>query len=294
MTISNAAAASLAGKAPPARLAEVATLAAAALFLLGVALAGIQLVAERRTRSVLAEQNNRISGAERLLSALKDVETGERGFVLTGRRGVPRAVPWPASRRPRPASWRRLSGSGRSGGGPTAGAGRRRSRRSPSPVGRDSRRDPGRCGRARDAGASGRRQGRPWTAVRARVARDPGDRARDRVATGCDRAEAPLARTWMLRPGRNGRDGARLRRHRAAWLAAAAAGPSGTAAVAAGRGAGQRPDRPGFPRRRHAAAPRQPRPVGDERAGAGRRCRAQPVGRDAGHPGRRWSRGCAR
>ncbi len=69
----------------PVRIAELATLAAGALFLLGVALAGIQLFAERRTRNILAEQNNRIVGAERLLSALKDIETGERGYVVTGR-----------------------------------------------------------------------------------------------------------------------------------------------------------------------------------------------------------------
>ena len=63
---------------------EMKTIAAGLLFVLGlVAIAGY-VVAERRLAASVAAENARIVSATRLLSALKDVETGERGFIVTG------------------------------------------------------------------------------------------------------------------------------------------------------------------------------------------------------------------
>ncbi len=69
---------------PGVRRVERATLVAGLLFLSGVALAAGELVAESHTRTQLALTNSRIVGTERLVSAMKDVETGERGYVITG------------------------------------------------------------------------------------------------------------------------------------------------------------------------------------------------------------------
>ena len=68
---------------------ETATLVAGGLFTVGIVAGGLQLVAEYGARAQLATDNGRIAAAERLLSALKDVETGERGFVITGQGRVP-------------------------------------------------------------------------------------------------------------------------------------------------------------------------------------------------------------
>ncbi len=56
----------------------------AALFVVGIAAAVAYVVSEQDMRARLSLDNDRIVATERLLSALKDVETGERGFVITG------------------------------------------------------------------------------------------------------------------------------------------------------------------------------------------------------------------
>ena len=67
------------------RRIERAALVSGLLFLLGLVLATVQFAADYRLRGLTDAQTGRIASAERLLSALKDVETGERGFVITGR-----------------------------------------------------------------------------------------------------------------------------------------------------------------------------------------------------------------
>jgi PAS domain S-box-containing protein len=57
---------------------------AAVLFLAGAIAGGMYLRVNATLRDFVAQGNARIVTAERLLSALKDVETGERGFVITG------------------------------------------------------------------------------------------------------------------------------------------------------------------------------------------------------------------
>ena len=59
-------------------------LVAIGLLIAGLAAGGLYIVQEQRLRSETLADNVRIIGAERLLSALKDVETGERGYVITG------------------------------------------------------------------------------------------------------------------------------------------------------------------------------------------------------------------
>ncbi len=54
------------------------------LLVLGLSAAAWSLAISRQTRQVVADQNTATVTAERLLSQMKDLETGERGFVLTG------------------------------------------------------------------------------------------------------------------------------------------------------------------------------------------------------------------
>ncbi len=54
------------------------------LLVLGLGMAAWSLAALARTRTVVAEQNQLLVSSERLLSTLKDLETGERGYALTG------------------------------------------------------------------------------------------------------------------------------------------------------------------------------------------------------------------
>ena len=58
--------------------------AAGALLLIGLGLAAWSLIDAQRDRDFIANQNHVLVAAERLLSTLKDLETGERGFALTG------------------------------------------------------------------------------------------------------------------------------------------------------------------------------------------------------------------
>ncbi len=58
--------------------------AAGILLLVGLGLAAWSLVAAQRSRDFIVNQNHVLVAAERLLSSLKDLETGERGFALTG------------------------------------------------------------------------------------------------------------------------------------------------------------------------------------------------------------------
>ena len=63
---------------------DLVTALAAFLFVGGLALATYEFVVEKRAQAELATENSRIASLERLLSSLKDLETGERGYVLTG------------------------------------------------------------------------------------------------------------------------------------------------------------------------------------------------------------------
>ncbi len=65
-------------------LSRPGLLALAALLLLGTALVVTSQVVEARAAADLARGNALIVGAERVLSTLKDAETGQRGFLLTG------------------------------------------------------------------------------------------------------------------------------------------------------------------------------------------------------------------
>ena len=55
-----------------------------ALFAAGIAAGAMYVQLEHRLRGQIERGNARVVIAERLLSAVKDVETGERGFVITG------------------------------------------------------------------------------------------------------------------------------------------------------------------------------------------------------------------
>ena len=57
---------------------------AGVLLLAGLGIAVAALVSDHATRLVIARENRLLVTAEQLLSQLKDVETGERGFALTG------------------------------------------------------------------------------------------------------------------------------------------------------------------------------------------------------------------
>ncbi len=57
---------------------------AGVLLILGLGLAAWALVSAQHARQTVAEQNHVLVASERLLSILKDLETGERGYVLTG------------------------------------------------------------------------------------------------------------------------------------------------------------------------------------------------------------------
>ena len=94
---------------------ERAALVSGALFLLGIVLAVVQLAAEARVRSLVDADNARIASAERLLSASKDVETGERGFVITGRDEY--LAPYQAGNAAIGVELRSLAGSGAALGG---------------------------------------------------------------------------------------------------------------------------------------------------------------------------------
>ena len=74
----------LAGAVASLRRVEAATAVAVLLFVAGLVAAGVELTAEYRFRMGAAEEAARIGSAERLLSGMKDLETGERGFVISG------------------------------------------------------------------------------------------------------------------------------------------------------------------------------------------------------------------
>ncbi len=57
---------------------------AGVLLLLGLGTAAWALFSAQRVRVAVAEQNQILVGTEKLLSTLKDLETGERGYALTG------------------------------------------------------------------------------------------------------------------------------------------------------------------------------------------------------------------
>jgi PAS domain S-box-containing protein len=64
---------------------EPLMIAAVLLFIVSGLAAAVYVRVEYGLRTVSTRENARLIAAERLLSALKDVETGERGFVITGK-----------------------------------------------------------------------------------------------------------------------------------------------------------------------------------------------------------------
>ena len=67
-----------------ARAPGTLTIVAGVLLVTGLAIAGTSLVLDRQARLTVASENGHLVHEERLLSILKDLETGERGFALTG------------------------------------------------------------------------------------------------------------------------------------------------------------------------------------------------------------------
>ena len=59
-------------------------ISASVLLLIGIGTAAVYVVTEQRARERVATLSDEVITTERLLSAMKDVETGERGFVITG------------------------------------------------------------------------------------------------------------------------------------------------------------------------------------------------------------------
>ncbi len=68
----------------PTRTPGALNIVAGVLLVVGLAAAGAALVSDRHARAVIGRENRLLVSAEKLLSQLKDVETGERGFALTG------------------------------------------------------------------------------------------------------------------------------------------------------------------------------------------------------------------
>ena len=70
----------------PSRRSRLSALSliATGLLLLGFALAAWEMVAAARSRGEIEARRDGLAADQRLLSALKDVETGERGYALTG------------------------------------------------------------------------------------------------------------------------------------------------------------------------------------------------------------------
>ncbi|MDT7578733.1 MAG: hypothetical protein QOH17_5066, partial [Pseudonocardiales bacterium] len=63
---------------------SVLSAVAGALLAVGLGAAVWYLVSAQHARVAVAEQNRILVAGERLLSILKDLETGERGYALTG------------------------------------------------------------------------------------------------------------------------------------------------------------------------------------------------------------------
>ena len=257
---------------------------AGVLLAIGVAATIWTLAAAQAARTGIALQNRTLVAAEHLLSTLKDLETGERGYALTGVDTY--LEPYQAA----------LAGVDKE-------------------VEALMRTDAGRDGAAGLAGLVQAKRDFAATVVAAR--RTAGlDAAVTLVLTGNDKATMDRVRVSVA--GLQAAAHAAIVRHErdeAAWgvLRQAVAAVATLAAFAtllvllirrrrSERASaallasvhGQRPHRPGPARRRPARAAHEPRPVRHERARPGRRRRPQPVGR---HPRRRappWSRGCRR
>jgi PAS domain S-box-containing protein len=71
-------------KAPPPSPGAGLAIIGGLLFAVGIGAGALYVQLEHRLRGQIEAANDRVVVAERLLSAVKDVETGERGFVITG------------------------------------------------------------------------------------------------------------------------------------------------------------------------------------------------------------------
>ena len=67
------------------RLLQAASWLAGALLLASLVVAGLAYLRDHDHQQAIEHDRSLIVTSERLLSALKDVETGERGFIITGR-----------------------------------------------------------------------------------------------------------------------------------------------------------------------------------------------------------------
>ncbi len=66
------------------RMPSALNIVAGVLLLVGLAAAGAAVVSDGGARAIAGRENRLLVNGEKLLSQLKDVETGERGFALTG------------------------------------------------------------------------------------------------------------------------------------------------------------------------------------------------------------------
>ncbi len=83
---------------------------AGVLLAAGLTTAGWSLALTRNTRLVSNQQNAAMVGAERLLSQLKDIETGERGYALTGTEAYLEPYDWASAALPAILSGLRVTG----------------------------------------------------------------------------------------------------------------------------------------------------------------------------------------
>ena len=93
---------------------------AAVLIVVGLCAATAYVLLEQRLRGHIVTGGDRVITAERVLSNLKDVETGERGYVITGREDY--LEPYEAGRRQIDAQLHRLASTGPDAGLPALAA----------------------------------------------------------------------------------------------------------------------------------------------------------------------------
>ncbi len=92
-----------------ARAPGALNIVAGLLLTAGLGLAVAAVVADRHVQDVVAFQNQLLVRSERLLSTLKDLETGERGYALTGEAVYLEPYNWALAGLPALQSWVRAS-----------------------------------------------------------------------------------------------------------------------------------------------------------------------------------------
>jgi PAS domain S-box-containing protein len=98
-----------------ARRTERLLILAAIFFAVGACSSVAYIVLDNRLAGFVAQEDARVVAAERLLSALKDVETGERGYVITGQANY--LAPYTLGLQQLPGLMQQLSGIGQDADG---------------------------------------------------------------------------------------------------------------------------------------------------------------------------------